>query len=587
MNDGPVIVHVTHETTQKIGGIGAVLNGFFTCKAYLDYASRSIVVGPLFDKNAPVSKRMGANGQLLYSSMDGVFNTEYSESFTELERFYGGHIIYGTKRFIDEQSSIESTQEIILVDVTTMSSEPIDKLKKQLFEQFDIRSDQYEHIWEYEQYVRLAAAVIPILRMMGATAKPGIMVAHEWMGMPSVLAALCSHNNNFHTVFYAHEVATVRRIVEEHPGHDVHFYTALRQGERDGEYLTDVFGSQDEYFKHPLVEASRYCDGICAVGDYTAKELGFLSEGFADTPIDIVYNGIPAYETTVDEKSESKARLQQYCQNLLGYKPDYIFTHVTRLVKSKGLWRDLEILEEIDKQFVKEGKKGVYFLLSTEVSQRDSEYIINMELSYGWPVAHKQGWPDMSGGETDFYTFVQRFNARCHNIKAVFINQFGFEQGLCGKSMPEDMSFVDIRRGSDVEFGLSVYEPFGISQLETLTYGGICVLSSVCGCAMFVEKVSQSEGQNNVIVVDYTNSHIRESDNESIGREALRRIEQEAAQRLAPDICSRLARSEADVRKLAEEGCELAHKMSWEVVLENFVAPSFKKAMQKKTFAVA
>ena len=45
------------------------------------------------------------------------------------------------------------------------------------------------------------------------------------------------------------------------------------------------------------------------------------------------------------------------------------------------------------------------------------------------------------------------------------------------------MSFLDIRRGSDVEFGQSIYEPFGIAMLEPLTYGAICVISSVCGCA--------------------------------------------------------------------------------------------------------
>ena len=28
-------VHVTHEAVGKVGGIGAVLEGFFTCKLYL------------------------------------------------------------------------------------------------------------------------------------------------------------------------------------------------------------------------------------------------------------------------------------------------------------------------------------------------------------------------------------------------------------------------------------------------------------------------------------------------------------------------------------------------------------------------
>jgi glycosyltransferase involved in cell wall biosynthesis len=581
MENGPVIVHVTHETTQKIGGIGAVLKGLFTCRAYLEFTGRSIVIGPLFNRDAPLSKRMGKDGQVLYSSLDGLFNTEYTASFAELERLYKAHIVYGTKTYVDEQTGVKSTAEIILVDVTTMYDRPVNELKSKLYERFGIKSDQYEYIWEYEQYVRLAAIIIPIMSAMGAVNRSGIIVGHEWMGMPSVLAAICDDHYDFSTVFYAHEVATIRKIVEEHPGHDVHFYNAMREGQENGEYLSEVFGCQNGYFKHPLVEASKYCNAICAVGDYTAKELRFLSQDFADTPVDVVYNGIPAYETSMENKLRSRRKLQQYCENLLGYRPDYIFTHVTRLVRSKGLWRDLEILEEIDRQFIRMRQSGVFYILSTEVCQRESEDIMNMESAYGWPVAHKQDWPDMSGGETEFYTFVQRFNARSRNIKAVFINQFGFEQKLCGNNMPEDMELVDIRRGSDVEFGLSVYEPFGISHLEPLTYGGICVLSSVCGCAGFIQKVTNGKIPRNIIIADYVNSDLIQSLNEPIGRSVLRQIEQQIGKELAGEIIERLAGSEKDTRILLEQGYELASKMSWQRIVESFVLPSFRKALKK------
>ena len=45
MADETTVVHVTHEAVEKIGGIGAVLNGFFTCRPYLDKVGRSILVG--------------------------------------------------------------------------------------------------------------------------------------------------------------------------------------------------------------------------------------------------------------------------------------------------------------------------------------------------------------------------------------------------------------------------------------------------------------------------------------------------------------------------------------------------------------
>ena len=66
MAEETTLVHVTHETVSKVGGIGAVLRGFFTCKSYLDAVDRSILVGPLFATEGPFSERLGENSELLY-----------------------------------------------------------------------------------------------------------------------------------------------------------------------------------------------------------------------------------------------------------------------------------------------------------------------------------------------------------------------------------------------------------------------------------------------------------------------------------------------------------------------------------------
>ena len=70
--------------------------------------------------------------------------------------------------------------------------------------------------------------------------------------------------------------------------------------------------------------------------------------------------------------------------------------------------------------------------------------------------------------------------------------------------MPEAMEFMDIHKGSDVELGQSIYEPFGIAQVEPLSFGAICVLSNVCGCRGFIEHATDGEDVPNVIVADYT-----------------------------------------------------------------------------------
>jgi len=585
MAGNTTVAHITHEAVGKVGGIGAVLQGFFTCNSYLEAVNRSILVGPLFSTEGSVSERLGENGEVLYSSVDGLVKTGCTSAFQEIEKFYNAGIVYGRRTFIDGQTGIKSSPEVLLIDVRHMNKGPVDEFKKRLFEEFGIRSHLYEHLWEYEQYIRLAPAAIAALKAIGAAKGPTTVIAHEFMGMPTALAAVLEPACNFKTIFYAHEVATMRRIVEKSPGHDTMFYNVIKQADSDKLHVSEVFGDQNFYFKHPLVEASKYCDIIFAVGDYVVEELRFLAPEFENVDIDIVYNGVPAYRIGVADKLKSKQKLQMYCERLLGYKPDFVFTHVTRLVQSKGLWRDLNVLYKIEKEFRSRDKTAVLFVLSTEVAQRRKHDIYNMESAYNWPVAHREGYPDLSGGEANFYTAVQEFNARSRNIKIIFVNQFGFEPDNCGKRMPKEMEFMDIRRGSDVEFSQSIYEPFGIAQVEPLTFGAICVLSSVSGCAGFVRDVTAAENVRNIIIADYTrlNSHSSAGIKNllKIDRSERSRVEDYVSEEVAMQIIERLAKSKSEIENMIQTGYALAKNMSWDVVVENYFLKALQKAMHK------
>jgi len=585
MNEKTTAVHVTHETVNKVGGIGAVLHGFFTCQAYLDKVERSILIGPLFTTEGSVNGRLGENSEVLYSSIDGFVKTGYAPAFQKIENYYGTGIIYGTRTFVDEQTGVKSSPEVVLIDVRHIEKKAINGFKRRLFEDFGIRSDLYEHLWEFEQYVRLAPVAIEVLKAIGAADDSTLIVSHEFMGMPTALAGILDIEHNFKTLFYAHEVATMRHLVEKHPGHDTMFYNTIRQAHNEGLYVDEVFGDQDSYFKHSLVKASRYCDRILAVGDYVVDELRFLAPELETANIDIVYNGIPAYQISAAEKLASKARLQKYCENLLGHRPDFVFSHVTRLVRSKGMWRDLRVLEHMEKEFRAQNKTAVLFVLSTEVAQRRSQDIYNMEATYKWPVAHREGWPDLSGGEAEYYTAIQEFNARSRNIKIVFINQFGFDARRCGSRMPEKMEFMDIRKGTDVEFGQSIYEPFGIAQVEPLTFGGICVFSSVCGCLGFVNDITGGRDVKNVIVADYTNlEHQIDPEIEGllqIDRTVRDNIEACQSEKVAMQICSRLPKNETDLESMIETGYGLAKNMSWNVVVRDYLLDSLEKIPQE------
>jgi len=593
MTNDITVVHVTHETVGKVGGIGAVLDGFFTSPAYLEAVDRNILVGPLFTTEGSVFDRLGPGGEVLYSSIDGYINPGYVAAFHRIENTYNAGIVYGRRTFTDPRTGVTSSPEVLLIDVRHVERGILNEFKRRLFEEFGIQSHLYENLWEFEQYIRLAPVALEALKALGAAKESSVIISHEFMGMPTVLAAIMDATCDFRTVFHAHEVATMRRIVEEYAGHDTMYYNVIRRARDEGLYVNEVFGDQGGYFKHCLVDAARFCDHIFAVGDFVVDEMRFMGPEFAGLDIDIIYNGVPAYAISTAEKLHSKAKLQQYCENLLGYRPDYVFTHVTRLVRSKGLWRDLRVLGTLEKEFESQGKTGVFYVLSTEVAQRRSADIFDMERRYGWPVSHREGWPDMSGGETEFYTAVQAFNARSRNIKIVFINQFGFSRSHCGSRMPEDTEFMDIRKGTDVEFGQSIYEPFGISHFEPLTFGGICVISSVSGCGGFLrdvleredvqEQMAQVHGGEvrNVIVADYTDLGRRPcSDVEdllTINREVRDEIEATVAGQVAHRILANLPRSESDIENMIRSGYALAREMSWNAVVDNYLLKTLRK----------
>ena len=180
-----------------------------------------------------------------------------------------------------------------------------------------------------------------------------------------VFSALLRNDERYKTVFYAHEVATARLLVEGDGGHDTRFYNVLRLGSAQGRRWMQVFGDQSWFYKHAMILRAGVCDRIFAVGDPVVDELRFLGGVFRDKPIDLVYNGVPAAPITLEQKLASRELMLQYAENLYGYRPDYIFTHVTRMVPSKALWRDVRVLEHLEWTLAAQGKRAVTFVVST------------------------------------------------------------------------------------------------------------------------------------------------------------------------------------------------------------------------------
>ncbi len=581
------VVHVTHEVLQKIGGIGAVLQGLCTSRAYLEKVDRNILVGPMFGGDSEAAEQLDRFGEVLYSSGLGIDKGNWGEKFRPIQEELGVGIMYGRRLFRDGGNGGESRPEVLLLGIDHMKEHPLAVFKLRLYETFGIQSDIYD-AWDYEQYTRIA---LPAYRCLAAldvdkADQPATIMAHEYMGMPLALLAVLENDRRYRTLFYAHETATIRRIVEKHPGHDTMFYNVMRRAAEEGKYVEDVFGPQTPYFKHPLVASARHCDGALAVGELIVEEMRFLAPEFADFDIRLVYNGIPSHQIDMSEKMRSRGLMQDYAEKLTGTRPDFLMTHVTRLALSKGLWRDLKVLWHLEQEARKTGRTGVLFVLSTEIGgPRASREIHQMASQYGWPLAHREGYPDLSGGEADFYAFVQRFNTCSRNIKAVFVNQFGWSAKWCGQAMPAEMDFKDIRQGTDLEFGQSIYEPFGIAQLEPLAFGGLCVLTSVCGCAGFLRRVAGDGEVASAVLADYTQlakQYDSLSEMLRIGIPERGRVEEIESMRVAEEILRKLPTDESGMQRMLESGYDLAQHMGWDAVAREYVLPAMAEADAKK-----
>ena len=582
-----LVVHVTHEAGVKVGGIGAVLNGLLGAQVYNNAVERTIIVGPLnVDSPGEMERLFDPSNdlRLRYAAPLSIdtLSPELSQQFQAIERAYNVQIYYGKRPFRGV------FHEVLLINVADIDETKLNDFKYYLWDKFGLNCGRYEYDPEFRRFVNLAEpAYAALYHLIGESAGPRVLLSHEWMGMPMVMAALMKDPRDWTAVFYAHEVATARLLVEEHPGHDTRFYNAMRVALQQGQSIDDAIGDQSYYYKHALLQRASMCDGILAVGDLVVDELRFLGGAYRYKAIDLVYNGVPSFPITLADKQRSKALLQTYAQNLLGFKPDFVFSHVTRFVTSKGMWRDLRVLDHLDAMLARAGKRAVHFILSSyEPTGRSAAQVHLWEQEYGWPVKHRAGNNDLLGLEVDFYfNVLEPFNQRSRAIKTVLVNQFGWSQDRCGQRMPAEMNFMDLRKGADSEFGQSIYEPFGIAQVEPLSFGALCVVSNVCGCVGFVERASADLPEfPNLVVADYVTpppawTFLTPSDALRLDQYGRDLIEISSSQTVAQTIAARLPLNDAQSEELLALGQKVGARMSWDVVVSDYLLPALDRAI--------
>lgn len=580
------LAHVTHEAVEQLGGIGTVLEGLMTSPVYKAAVGRSILIGPTNTSHgAGAEGRLGDHGKVLYSSVDGIDELHLGPKLRPIEWAFNTPIVYGTRHYAPHGTRRTGEAEVLLLDVSASNETRVNGTKATLWEHFDLDCARYQNLWDFEEYARLAEpAYYALMALLKDAELPCVMFSHEFMGMPAALYAMAADPKNFRTVFHAHECSTARRVVEDHAGHDVMFYNAMREARSQGMYVEEVFGDLDHFFRHALVRRTHLCDGIIAVGDATAEELHFLDSKFDGHPIDMVYNGIPSPTISAEEKLESRKMLLDYSEAALGFRPDFLFSHVTRPVISKGLWRDLQVCHELEPMLKKNKQTAALYILTSAGGVRSAQDVSAMEKQYGWPTDHRVGYPDLVGPEEDLWRDIEKFNAHHDHVKIVLVNQFGWTRDRIGSKLDAKMDMGHFRQSVDVEFGMSTYEPFGISPLEPLHAGAICVISNVCGCAGFVNHVTDGNPPSNVLIADYIELKADWHLGDLTAMTTLERdeIEDRVAGELARELYDRLPKNDAARKALLTVGQKLAKKMGWDTVVEAGMLPMLERIMHRK-----
>ncbi|MGD9099809.1 MAG: hypothetical protein PVF45_04960, partial [Anaerolineae bacterium] len=220
-----LVVHATHEAGIKVGGIGAVLEGMLSSGAYQLNVERTILVGSMNTQDDVEMERLVSPNNKLeveYSSYHGAdkLSRRLSAALGKIEVSFNVHILYGRRDFGGTK------HEVILVDAAKVVGDKLNAYKRRLYQRLGLQSDRYERDQEYSFYVNAAEPSYQVLKLLVGNSRDGerFMIAHDFMGLPLCYSAMLHDPDLYHTVFYAHEVSTIRPIIENSFGHDTMFY---------------------------------------------------------------------------------------------------------------------------------------------------------------------------------------------------------------------------------------------------------------------------------------------------------------------------------------------------------------------------
>ena len=233
-----------------------------------------------------------------------------------------------------------------------------------------------------------------------------------------------------------------------------------------------------------ILQHSWKMDGALTVSDKVRDEVRFLDRGFVDKEINLFQPGVQTISCSAADKERCRQLLLSYAHVVWGFQVEpsntLIALRITRAVCTKGLHRDLDLMYKCA-SFLDQKNKHILFLIVTS-----------------WSLTDQGSLPFIS-------SVVKRasvLNEEIPNLHIHVINQYSWPKHPELGARPTGMSRNDLLRAADLSVALSTYDSYNISCLEPLSCGAIGVISTGCGAAKRISRLTG--GEDTFVIADFT-----------------------------------------------------------------------------------
>jgi hypothetical protein len=366
-----------------------------------------------------------------------------------------------------------------------------------------------------------------------------------------------------------------------HPdGCDASLYPYLAQALARGWDLGTMFpgcGGFEDVYHHRFNREARKFDRVVAVGPLVRDELRVMLRPGAERDVALCPNGIPSRVRTVEEVVAGRGRLAAVVERHCGFAPDLIVTAVMRAEMSKAPWRNVGLVRRLAERLAARGSTLACLWLSAPKPRPTRGQVERWRRLYRWPLDHRPAPDgDLRPDETALWREIAALNdAYAGRAALLYINQFGWSSQDLGALDPGDSTFDDLRTGTDLELGLSIYEPFGISPLEPFAAGAVCVLSDACGCARHLESLGLADS---VVIGRFTaHEHAPRDVDDTVRRRIEARVYDEIIDEVLPRVGLGNGHDPLSLRaeRLARAP-EVLRRLSWDVAASDYLLPALK-----------